>query len=82
MSEPGKLSLRTGCTGCRRLWGEGEGQCSRCRRCLACCGADDVPYTCAWRWARKDAGQRARSEAAYERWQANPAVLGRNRRIV
>jgi len=40
MSEPSKPALRVGCTACQRRWGEGEGQCSRCRRCLYCCGVE------------------------------------------
>lgn len=81
MSEPSKLSLRVGCTGCQRRWGEGEGQCSRCRRCLYCCGVEAIRYTCAWRAARKTPDQQRRSAEAYERWAVDVRILSRNRRI-
>jgi hypothetical protein len=42
MSKPSKLSLRVGCMGCQCRWGEGEGQCLRCRRCLYCCGVEAI----------------------------------------
>jgi hypothetical protein len=82
MSDPGKLSLRVGCTGCQRRWGEGEGQCSRCRRCLHCCGVEAIRYTCAWRAAQKTPDQQLRSAKAYERWATDVRVLSHNRRIV
>jgi hypothetical protein len=79
MSAPSKLSLRVGCTSCQRRWGEGDGQCSRCRRCLFCCGVEAIRYTCAWRFARKTPDQQLRSAKAYERWAADVRILGRNR---
>jgi hypothetical protein len=81
MNAPSKLSLRSGCTGCQRLWGEGEGQCSRCQRCLFCCGVEAIRHTCAWRAARKTPDQQLRSAKAYERWAADVRILGSTRRI-
>lgn len=78
------MTLKEGCPGCNRKWGEGEGQCSRCKRCLACCDKTSVPYSCGHRHARLEAlrpGHHQRSQAAYERWANNPNVLSKNRRI-
>ncbi len=76
------MKLKDGCPGCNRKWGEGEGQCSRCRRCLECCGKEKAAFSCAANWERKSDAQKARSRKAYERWQENPNILGHNRRIV
>jgi len=78
-----KMTLKEGCPGCGRKWGEGEGQCSRCKRCLECCGHENVEHSCAAKWVKKNPDQRARSTAAYERWANNVNVLGGqgNRRI-
>jgi predicted aldo/keto reductase-like oxidoreductase len=77
------MYLKEGCTSCGRLWKEpdAEGQCSRCRRCLACCGKENVRYTCAWRYSRMTPQQLHKSKVAYERWENHVNVLGHNRRI-
>jgi hypothetical protein len=60
---------------------DAEGQCSRCKRCLQCCAFAHLKYTCAWRDAKKTPDQQLRSTKAYERWAADPRMLGNNRRI-
>lgn len=86
MSRP-KIKLADGCPGCGTRWDEpgAEGQCSRCKRCLECCGREAVPYSCGFKFARRtarDRGYPARSKAAYDRWEGNVKILGHNRRIV
>jgi hypothetical protein len=81
-----RVRLADGCPGCGQLWRDpgAEGQCSRCRRCLSCCGKAAVLYSCDARHLAREAaspGYLARSAAAYERWANNPSVLGSNRRI-
>lgn len=88
-----KVALKDGCTGCGQLW-DGtpapgrsiwEGQCSRCKRCLECCGRKGIEYSCAWKFERRaaqDPGYASRSARGYENWQNNVNVLGHNRRIV
>lgn len=81
-----RVKLKDGCPGCSRLWRDpgAEGQCSRCKRCLYCCGREFVAYSCARKSASRSATDPAsdgRSARAYERWAANPAILGHNRRI-
>lgn len=72
------------CAGCRQNFKDphAEGQCSRCKRCLNCCGRESVAKSCAAKYAALNPGQRHRSDRAFERWQNNPNVLGHNRRIV
>ncbi len=69
--------------GCDRRWRDpdAEGQCLRCRRCLACCARTSVHYSCAARDSERTPERRAASARAYERWTANPTMLGPNRRI-
>lgn len=83
-----RTKLKDGCPGCDQLWRAqyAEGQCTRCKRCLSCCGKEKVRFSC----AAKDAHLAAidpsntllhRSAAAYNRWLNHPNVLGHNRRI-
>jgi hypothetical protein len=54
-----RMKLRDGCPGCRRFWGrDSEGQCSRCHRCLACCGKLSVPFSCGSGYINKEAKRR------------------------
>ena len=78
------MKIIDGCTGCNRKWGEGEGQCSRCKRCLSCCGHESVEGSCAAKFQSKcnaDPTFAIRSRAAYDRWVSNVNILGHNRRI-
>jgi hypothetical protein len=84
-----KMTLKEGCPGCQNRWdGYQEGQCSRCRRCLVCCGRAKVPFSCTSRLRTKKArmGQnwqahQTRSEAAYNRFITNTNILHRTRKI-
>ena len=78
------MLLKNGCPGCEKEWNApyAEGQCSRCKRCLQCCGKVKVALSCSAKHAAKTAPQQARSKAAYDRWESNVAILGHNRRIV
>ena len=82
-----KMKLKNGCTGCNLPWHgpeNREGQCNRCKRCLACCGLVRVRYSCAWRFDQRTAanpGYPKRSKDAYDRWCRNWNILSKNRRI-
>jgi len=79
------MNLHEGCTACKRGWKDTnmfEGQCSRCKRCLECCGDPNIRYTCAWKNAQMSPSRRRASQKAYERWETNPNILSSNRRIV
>ena len=43
-----------------------EGQCSRCRKCLECCGRQRVEGSCAHRSARMSPGTMRRSVRSYD----------------
>lgn len=79
-----KMKLKDGCPGCNRRWDapRAEGQCSRCKRCLECCGHANIPYTCAWKWDRMSPHSQYLSRKSYDRWINNPNILSKNRRIV
>jgi hypothetical protein len=73
-----KIALKLGCPGCGYPWGAKEGQCSRCKRCLQCCGLERVEFSCADRYAKRsrlDPGYAARSERAYNAFHRNPKIL-------
>lgn len=78
-----RMTLETGCTACQREWDapKAEGQCSRCRRCLECCGRPKVRFSCTAKSLGKTTEQRARSDAAYQRYVANDAILPARRRL-
>ena len=42
------MLLKNGCPGCEKEWNApyAEGQCSRCKRCLQCCGKVKVALSC------------------------------------
>lgn len=80
------MKLKDGCPGCERRWNApaAEGQCSRCKRCLACCSNETVALSCVARERTKRANPKfsvTRSRRAYEQYHANPGVLSRNRRM-
>lgn len=73
-----KIALKDGCPGCGHPWGTKEGQCSRCKRCLQCCGSERVPYSCEDRHAKARArvpDHDRRSQRAYEAFHRNPKIL-------
>ena len=73
-----KIALKDGCPGCGHPWGTKEGQCSKCKRCLQCCGLERVPFSCDDRYARRvarDPGYEARRKRAYDSFHRNPKVL-------
>lgn len=77
------MKLTDGCPGCNRLWGQGEGQCSKCKRCLWCCGRESVPFSCEARHARQERlkpGHYERSQRAYEAYHRNEQILPKNER--
>jgi hypothetical protein len=71
---------KANCIGCD-LSLKDRGQCSRCHRCLDCCGNENIAGSCIDKYMRKDPRARKRSDDAYDRWQTNPAILSHNRRI-
>lgn len=53
------LPIAEGCKGCGGRWRSStfsEGQCTRCKRCLNCCGDKTVQFSCAWRYERDFGG--------------------------
>lgn len=81
------MKINNGCKGCNKYWYDSElarlhpemagreGQCSKCKRCLLCCGDERIEYTCAWRFLQKDFFAQIRSGDAYERYHANTKIL-------
>lgn len=80
------MKLSEGCKGCNKYWYDHdlaktcpadmrgtEGECSRCHRCLSCCGDEKVQFSCAWRI--KGRVLNSRQLAAQKRYESNRLVL-------
>lgn len=53
------IKVHEGCKGCGGIWRSRdfhEGQCSKCKRCLDCCGSKRVKFSCAWNYERDYGG--------------------------